>query len=56
MPKPPPRIRIALRGWIGFVEGATLDWLDHKDLQQSELVACLVETLVNILAAAGRRR
>jgi hypothetical protein len=23
-------VRLALRGWIGFVEAATLDWLDAK--------------------------
>jgi AcrR family transcriptional regulator len=25
-----PLVRLALRGWLGFVEAATLDWLDGK--------------------------
>jgi AcrR family transcriptional regulator len=25
-----PKVRLALRGWLGFVEAATLDWLDAK--------------------------
>jgi AcrR family transcriptional regulator len=38
-----PQMRNALRGFIGFVEGAVLDWLDHGDLSREELRALLVE-------------
>jgi AcrR family transcriptional regulator len=46
MEQPPPALRIALRGWIGFLEAACLDWLASRDLPR--------ERLVNLLAASLR--
>lgn len=37
-----PSARITLRGWVGFLEGATLDWLAARDLSETELVELLV--------------
>ncbi|GED98521.1 TetR/AcrR family transcriptional regulator [Gordonia crocea] len=36
-----PAIRIQLSGFLGFIEGATLDWLDHRDVPRSDLSALL---------------
>ncbi len=45
--EPPTRQRIAVYGWVGFAEAASLDWLDHKcDLPADELVELLLQNLV----------
>jgi AcrR family transcriptional regulator len=55
LPAPPPRVRIALRGWIGMVEAATLDWVQHRDLPRDEVRDLLTEWLVRSLAGAELR-
>jgi AcrR family transcriptional regulator len=53
--KPPPSIlRIAVRGWIGFVEAAVLDWLDRRDLGRPALRAMLAAALASTLSDAER--
>ena len=32
-----PALRTALHGWLWSIDGATLDWLDHRDLTRDEL-------------------
>lgn len=49
--KPSPALRVAVRGWIGFVEGASLDWLDHGDLTREQLRDLLVHAFVTMLQA-----
>ena len=46
---PPPRLRATVRAWLWFVDGAILDWLEHRDMSRAELR----EMLVNQLSAAG---
>jgi len=43
--RPTPTMRIALRGWIGFLEAASLDWLDRNDVTQAQLVDLLTRSL-----------
>jgi len=50
---PPPALRAAIRGWLGFVEAASLDWLDHGGLARGELRDLLVATLTGALGAAA---
>jgi AcrR family transcriptional regulator len=50
---PPPAARTALEGWLSFVEGATLDWLEHRDLSTERLRELLVDALAGSLAAAA---
>lgn len=50
---PGPLLRIALRGWIGACEGASLDWLEHRDLPRDALRDHLAQMLVATLTAAG---
>jgi AcrR family transcriptional regulator len=49
---PPPRLRAAARAWLWFMDGAILDWLDHRDLERAELRELLLGSLAGSLAAA----
>ncbi|WP_280386209.1 TetR/AcrR family transcriptional regulator [Nocardia wallacei] len=40
-----PRLRLAVRGWIAFVEETTLSWLRHETITREQLVDMLVESL-----------
>ena len=50
---PSPKVRTAVRAWLWFMDGACLDWLEHRDMERSELRDLLVGVLVGALAAAG---
>ena len=49
--RPSPRLRITVAGWVGLVEAASLDWLEHDDLDGERLVDLLVDGLVALLAS-----
>ena len=49
--RPRPLVRLALRGWIGFVEAVSLDWLDRKEPERPAVRGLLAATLVSTLAA-----
>ncbi|TME18228.1 MAG: TetR/AcrR family transcriptional regulator [Chloroflexi bacterium] len=44
-----PRLRTALRGWIGLVEAASLDWIEHGELARDELLGVLTGALGDLL-------
>ena len=48
-----PLVRTALRGWLGYVEAATIDWLSHGDVDRTRLRELLVEMLVAVFRALG---
>jgi len=48
-----PVLRLALRSWIGLVEGASLDWCDHRDVDRPTLRELLVGSLVHLVTTAG---
>jgi AcrR family transcriptional regulator len=50
---PPPRMRTAVRSWLWQMDGAILDWLEHRDLTRTELRDFLLGALGGALAAAG---
>jgi AcrR family transcriptional regulator len=50
---PPPAVRSAVRGWLWFMDGAVLDWLEHGDLDRRELRDFLLGVLAGSLTAAG---
>ena len=52
-PDPPPKVRTAVVAWLWYMDGATLDWLDHRDMDRSELRDLLLGTLAGALVAAG---
>ena len=49
---PSPALRIALRGWLGFVEAAILEWIETRDLERSAMRDLLAASLASIVAAA----
>jgi AcrR family transcriptional regulator len=49
--RPRPRLRLAVTGWIGMVEAASLDWLERSDVSLEELVRLLTSSLPAILDA-----
>lgn len=51
-PEPSPALRTALDGWLSFIEGVSLDWLDHRDLSAEQLRELLVAALAGSLQAA----
>lgn len=50
---PPPKVRAAVRGWLWLMDGAILDWLEHRDLTRAELRDLLLGSLGGALVAAG---
>lgn len=44
-----PRFEVALRGWIGFVEHATIDWCADPKLSRDELRDLLSQILLAIM-------
>ena len=50
---PPPRVRAAVRAWLWFMDGAILDWFEHRDLSRAELRDFLLGSLAGALTAAG---
>ncbi len=44
---PVPLLRTTLRGWIGFVEAASLEWVERRDVSGAQLRDLLVEVLVH---------
>jgi AcrR family transcriptional regulator len=50
---PPPAVRIAVRGWVGFAEAASLEWLERGELSRVELRELLMRALTGAVAAAG---
>jgi AcrR family transcriptional regulator len=51
--EPPVALRVAVRGWVGFVEAASLDWLEHRGLARADLRNMLVAALDGAVSAAA---
>lgn len=47
-----PARRIALRGWVGFLEGACLDWLEARDISKAHLARLLAASVPGAIAAS----
>ncbi|WP_106400816.1 TetR/AcrR family transcriptional regulator [Actinocorallia populi] len=52
-PDPPPLLRIALDGWLAFVEGITASWLRTPGTGRAAVRDLAIDILVSTLAAAG---
>jgi AcrR family transcriptional regulator len=52
--EPPVALRVAVRGWVGFVEAASLDWLEHGGLSRADLRDMLIAALDGAVSAAAR--
>jgi AcrR family transcriptional regulator len=51
--EPPPKARTAVSGWLWFMDGACLDWIEHRDVEREELRDLLLGVLMGALIAAG---
>lgn len=47
-----PLQRVLIRGWLGMVEAASLDWLGQPSVERTELRKALVDTLVHMLQSS----
>ena len=50
---PPAAVRTAVRAWLWFMDGACLDWVEHRDLERWQLRDLLLGTLLGAVSAAG---
>ena len=48
----PPKARIAVNGWLWFMDGACLNWIEHRDVEREELRDLLLGVLMGSLVAA----
>jgi AcrR family transcriptional regulator len=48
-----PATRAAVHGWLGFLDGAILDWIAHGDLTRQELHGLLLGAFAGALVACG---
>jgi len=51
--EPSPGVRIAVRGWVGFAEAASLEWLERRELSREELRDLLIQALTGAIGAAA---
>ena len=51
--EPSPVLRTAVRGWLGFMDGACLDWVEHRDVDREVLHGLLLSTLMGAVLAAA---
>lgn len=49
----PPKARTAVSGWLWFMDGACLNWIEHRDIERVELRDLLLGVLMGALIAAG---
>ena len=48
---PPPRLRLLLRGWVGFVEAASVEWVATREVTRAELRELLAQVLIGSFTA-----
>ena len=51
--EPPPKARTAVSVWLWFMDGACLNWIEHRDIGREELRDLLLGVLMGALIAAG---
>ncbi|WP_233510413.1 TetR/AcrR family transcriptional regulator [Actinomadura craniellae] len=51
---PGPVLRISTRSWMASVETAGLDWLEHQDIDRSNLERLLIDQLIALMRVAGQ--
>jgi AcrR family transcriptional regulator len=50
--KPRPALRIAIKGWLGYMDAAILDWTQHGELPREKLRDLLLAAFGSALLAA----
>jgi AcrR family transcriptional regulator len=51
---PPPAVRVAVRGWVGFAEAASLEWVERREVSREELRELLIKALTGTVGAAAQ--
>jgi AcrR family transcriptional regulator len=51
--EPTPELRAAVRGWLWFIDGVVLDWIEHRDIDRPRLHGLLLGTLLGAVTASG---
>jgi AcrR family transcriptional regulator len=51
--EPSPKARTAVSGWLWFMDGACLNWIEHRDIERGELRDLLLGVLMGALIAAA---
>ncbi len=51
-PEPRPALRTALKGWLGYIDAAILDWIQNSDLSRRQLRDLLLGAFGAALLAA----
>jgi AcrR family transcriptional regulator len=51
--EPEPPLRAAVRGWLWFMDGVVLDWIEHRDLERPRLHGLLLGSLLGAVTASG---
>ncbi len=54
--RPAPALRLALRGWIGFVESAGLEWAENKAVPREKVSSVLISVLQAAISGALSRQ
>jgi AcrR family transcriptional regulator len=49
----PPKARTAVSGWLWFMDGACLNWIEYRDIEREELRDLLLGVLMGALVATG---
>jgi hypothetical protein len=49
----PPKARTAVSGWLWFMDGACLNWIEHRDIEREELRDLMLGVLMGALIATG---
>jgi hypothetical protein len=49
---PPPALRIAITGWLGYMDAAILDWTEAQDLPREQLRDLLIAAFGAALLSA----
>jgi AcrR family transcriptional regulator len=50
----PAGVRIAVRGWVGFAEAASLEWVERREVTRDELRDLLIKALTGAVGAAAQ--
>jgi AcrR family transcriptional regulator len=51
--EPAPMLRAAVRGWLWFMDGVVLDWIEHRDIDRHRLHGLLLGALLGAVTASG---
>jgi AcrR family transcriptional regulator len=51
---PTPLVRTAVRGWLGFCEATSLDWIDRRSVSRAQIRDLMLEVLLATIPIAVR--